>query len=42
MISNFQEAPCETMGGTCEGVNECINGAPGNMVVAGNSHIFRK
>merc|ERR1739842_71714 len=31
----FQEPECETMGGTCEGVNECIKGAPGNMVIAG-------
>ena len=40
MISNFQEPACKTMGGTCEGVNECINGAPGNMVVKGKLHIF--
>ena len=40
MISNFQEAACDTMGGTCEGVTECINGAPGNMIVAGNSHTY--
>merc|ERR1711956_173898 len=32
----FQEPPCKDMGGTCEGVDECLNAAPGNMVVQGN------
>ena len=35
----FQEPPCTTMGGTCEDVDECLK-TTGNMVIAGNSHIF--